>query len=47
MIDRGVHFKDFNNLLLLEWTMNEFIYAQALYVYKDNIEEIKKKSYNL
>ena len=42
MISGGIHFYGLNDLLLLEGTMNEFSYAQALYFYKDNIEEIKK-----
>lgn len=42
MIAGGVHFNGLSDLLLLEGTMNEFSYAQALYFYKDNIEEIKK-----
>ena len=42
MISGGVHFHGLSDLLLLEGTMNEFSYAQALFFYKDNIEEIKK-----
>ena len=42
MIAGGVHYHGLSDLLLLEGTMNEFSYAQALYFYKDNIEEIKK-----
>ena len=33
-----------SNLLLLEGTENEFSYAQALYYYKEDIEEICKKN---
>ena len=42
MIAAGVHFHGLSDLYLLEGTMNEFSYSQALYFYKDIIEEIKK-----
>ena len=45
MISGGVHFHGLSDLLLLEGTMNEFSYAQALFFYKDNIEEIKKNQF--
>ena len=43
MIAGGIHFHGLSDLLLLEGTMNEFSYAQALYFYKENFEELKKK----
>ena len=45
MIAGGIHFHGLSDLLLLEGTMNEFSYAQALYFYKENFEELKKKYY--
>ena len=42
MIAAGVHFHGLSDLYLLEGTMNEFSYSQALFFYKDIIEEIKK-----
>ena len=44
MIAAGVHFHGLSDLYLLEGTMNEFSYSQALYFYKDIIEEIKKNN---
>ena len=42
MIAGGIHFHGLSDLYLLEGTMNEFSYAQALLFYKENIEELKK-----
>ena len=44
MIAGGIHFHGLSDLYLLEGTMNEFSYSQALYFYKDIIEEIKKNN---
>ena len=44
MIAAGVHALGLSDLYLLEGTMNEFSYNQALYFYKDIIEEIKKNN---
>ena len=41
MISGGIYFYDLSHLLL-EGTMNEFIYAQTFYFYKENFEELKK-----
>ena len=42
MIAGGIHFHGLNDIFLLEGTMNEFSYAQALLFYKENLEELKK-----
>ena len=44
MIAGGIHFHGLSDLYLLEGTMNEFSYAQALLFYKENIEELKKNN---
>ena len=44
MIAAGVHAHGLSDLYILEGTMNEFSYSQALYFYKDIIEEIKKNN---
>ena len=44
MIAGGIHFHGLSDLYLLEGTMNEFCYAQALLFYKENIEELKKNN---
>ena len=44
MIAARVHFHGLSDLYLLEGTMNEFSYSQALFFYKDIIEEIKKNN---
>ena len=44
MIAGGIHFHGLSDLFLLEGTMNEFSYAQALLFYKENLEELKKNN---
>ena len=44
MIAGGIHFHGLSDLYLLEGTMNEFCYAQALLFYKENIEKLKKNN---
>ena len=39
----GNSYYDLNDLMILEGTMTEFAYAQAILLYKKNIDEFKKK----
>ena len=39
----GASFYDLSDLILLEGTMRDFLYAQELEFYKENYEEFKKK----
>ena len=43
----GASFYGLSDLILLEGTMRDFSYAQALEFYKENYEEFKKKNENL
>ena len=43
----GVSFYGLSDLILLEGTMRDFSYAQAIEFYKENYEEFKKKNENL
>ena len=43
MIAGGISYYGLSDLLVLEGTMNEFSYAQAILYYKENIDELKKK----
>ena len=47
MIAGGVSFYGLSDLILLNGTMTDFSYAQALEFYKDNYEDFKKQNENL
>ncbi len=43
----GISFYGLSDLILLEGTMNEFSYAQAILYYNENLQEFKKKNKNI
>ena len=43
MVAGGISYYGLSDLLVLEGTMNEFSYAQAILYYKENLDELKKK----
>ena len=44
MLAGGISHYGLSDLIILEGTMTEFAYAQAILLYKKNMEEFKKKN---
>ena len=47
MLAGGISYYGLSDLMVVEGTMNEFAYAQAILLYKKNIEELKKINKNI
>ncbi|MBR4616754.1 MAG: hypothetical protein IKO55_14185, partial [Kiritimatiellae bacterium] len=47
MVAGGISFYGLSDLIILNGTMNEFAYSQALYYYKENYELFFKKNSNI
>ena len=47
MLAGGISYYGLSDLIIVEGTMNEFAYAQALLLYKKNVEEFKKIDKNI
>ncbi len=47
MIAGGISYYGLSDLMVIEGTMTEFSYAQAILNYKENLEEFKKKNKNI
>ena len=43
MLAGGISYYGLSDLMIVEGTMTEFAYAQAILLYKENIDEFKKK----
>ena len=47
MLAGGISYYGLSDLMVVEGTMTEFAYAQAILLYKKNVEEFKKKNKNI
>ena len=47
MLAGGISYYGLSDLMVVEGTLNEFAYAQAILLYKKNIEELKKINKNI
>ena len=47
MLAGGISYYGLSDLMIVEGTMNEFAYAQAILLYKENVEEFKKMNKNI
>ena len=47
MLAGGISYYGLSDLIIVEGTMNEFAYAQARLLYKNNLEEFKKIDRNI
>ena len=47
MLAGGISYYGLSDLMIVEGTMTEFAYSQAILLYKKNMEEFKKKNKNI